>query len=111
MQLHRPDGLETGSANQLDIFSQSSTCCEPDAALQVSRLSDDDNEKTADVLTHPLSSANPKLIRIARAKKLTRVMACTPRAPVLVLIVTPPGESFPKGFIYDHQLVAEFDYL
>ena len=79
MQLHRPDGLETGSANQLDIFSQSSVCCEPDAVLQVSRLSDDDNEKTADVLAHPLASTNPKLIKIARVKKLTRLMACTPR--------------------------------
>jgi hypothetical protein len=98
MQLHRPDGLETGSASQLDIFSQSWACCESDAALQISRLSDDDNEKTADVLAHPLASTNPKLIKIARAKKLTRVMACTPKAPVLVLIVTPPGESFPKGF-------------
>lgn len=80
MQLHRPEGLETGSANQLDIFSQNSVCCEPDAACQVSRLSDDDNEKTADVLAHPLASAIPKLIKIARANKLTRVTAYTPKS-------------------------------
>jgi hypothetical protein len=94
MQLHKPEGLETGSSSQLDIFSQSWACCEPDAALQVSRLSDDDNEKTADVLTHPLASANPKLIKIARVIKLTRVMACTPRSSsVLILIFTSSGES------------------
>ena len=98
MQLHRPGGLETGSANQFDIFSQRSACCEPDAFRQVSRLSDDDNEKTVDVPAYPLASANPRLIKIARAKKLTRVTACTPKAPVLVLIVIPSGESFPKGF-------------
>jgi len=97
MQLHRPDGLETGSASQLDLFSQSWACCESDAARQVSRLSDDDNENTDDVLAHPPASANPKLIKVARVKKLTPVTACTPKSrfntPVLVLSATHSGKS------------------
>jgi len=64
MQVHKLDVLETGSSSQFDIFSQSRACCESDAARQVSRLSDDDNEESVDVLAHPLASASPRLTKI-----------------------------------------------
>jgi len=92
MQSHRPGGLETGSDSQLAIFSQSRAFCEADALRQVSRLSVDDNENSAEVPAHPPSRANPRLIKLAR-----------------VTILTPVTIHFQMSLIFDHQLMAEFD--
>ena len=101
MQLHRPDGLEAGSDNQLDIFSHRPAFCELDAARQVSSLSDDDNENTVDVLAHPLASASPEPSRIARVISLTLVMTYIPDRSF---------HRFLKVFYIDHQILVEFGY-
>jgi hypothetical protein len=102
MQLHRPDGFETGSDNQLDIFSQRPVFCELDAIRQVSRLSDDDNENTVDVLAHPLASASPEASRLARVTSLTLVMRYIPDRS---------SHRFLKVFYIDHKLMVEFGYM
>ena len=76
MQLHKSEGLETGSDSQVDIFLQSRACCEPEEFRQLARLSDDDNDKGT--LVHPLASANPKLSRLARVIILAQVTASLP---------------------------------
>lgn len=102
MQLHRPDGLETGSDNQLDRFSQWPAFCELDAARQVSSLSDDDNENTVDVLAHPPASASPEPSRLARVTSLPLVMTYIPDRSF---------HRFLKVFYIDHQLMVEFGYM
>jgi hypothetical protein len=77
MQLHKSEGLETGSDSQVDIFLQSRACCESDAYRQLARLSDDDNDKGT--LVHPLASANPKLTRLAQVIILTLVTLSLPK--------------------------------
>jgi len=76
MQLHKSEGLETGSDSHVDIFLQSRACCEPDAFRQLARLSDDDSDNGT--LVHPLASANPKLSRLARVIILALVIVPLP---------------------------------